>query len=220
MSDDTSFKHGTNSGYKYHKCRCDECRRWRRDRARRVGENRSEKAKENKRRWQQDNPHYRRSYAEANREQILAQKLKWREGRREELARKQREYYVENIDAAREYSRRYAADNSAACVERARLWAIANPERALENARRGQQRRRARVNCAPTLSFTQEQLEQRFAYYGNRCYLQLPGICTGEPEHIEHVKPLSKGGAHMLSNIRPACQPCNYRKSDKWPFSA
>ena len=31
---------------------------------------------------------------------------------------------------------------------------------------------------------------------------------------IEHVVPISKGGAHDISNIVPACQKCNASKTD------
>lgn len=56
--------------------------------------------------------------------------------------------------------------------------------------------------------------EGRVAYYGGKCW-----ICREAPyEELDHVKPLSKGGPHMLSNLRPACRACNRRKSSKWPF--
>ena len=35
---------------------------------------------------------------------------------------------------------------------------------------------------------------------------------------LEHVKPLNKGGAHLLCNLRPACGDCNRFKLQKWPF--
>ena len=38
--------------------------------------------------------------------------------------------------------------------------------------------------------------------------------------HLDHVKPLAKGGPHLLSNLRPACELCNLRKADRWPFDA
>lgn len=50
------------------------------------------------------------------------------------------------------------------------------------------------------------------AKYGNLCV-----YCGGEFEHIDHYIPLSKGGSHTLDNIRPACEKCNLRKSNKDP---
>jgi 5-methylcytosine-specific restriction endonuclease McrA len=44
-------------------------------------------------------------------------------------------------------------------------------------------------------------------------------VCGGQPVETDHVKPLSKGGAHMLCNMRPICRSCNARKSNHWPMS-
>lgn len=59
---------------------------------------------------------------------------------------------------------------------------------------------------------TREQMDGRFAAYGNRCWM------CGSVENltVDHVKPRSKGGPHLASNIRPACNECNVRKSDLW----
>ncbi|WML63658.1 HNH endonuclease signature motif containing protein [Rhodococcus sp. AH-ZY2] len=65
-----------------------------------------------------------------------------------------------------------------------------------------------------TVPFTVEQLTARLSYFGNRCW-----ICSGEAEHLDHVKPIKSGGWHMLANLRPACARCNRRKSSLWPIS-
>lgn len=43
-------------------------------------------------------------------------------------------------------------------------------------------------------------------------------MCGGPADQVDHVKPIDKGGAHALCNIRPACGPCNTSKARKWPF--
>ena len=58
--------------------------------------------------------------------------------------------------------------------------------------------------------FTEKQLDARMSVFGYRC-----AYCGGPFEHVDHVKPLSKGGPHCLSNLRPACAPCNGGKADK-----
>lgn len=75
-------------------------------------------------------------------------------------------------------------------------------------------RRRARKSGSATVEFSAQQLYDRWSYYGHRCYL-----CGDFASQSDHVKPLSKGGAHMLSNLRPICRPCNERKNDKWPYA-
>jgi 5-methylcytosine-specific restriction endonuclease McrA len=37
---------------------------------------------------------------------------------------------------------------------------------------------------------------------------------------VDHYKPLSKGGLHVLANLRPVCADCNLRKSGRWLFTA
>jgi 5-methylcytosine-specific restriction endonuclease McrA len=48
------------------------------------------------------------------------------------------------------------------------------------------------------------------AKYGNKC------LCCGSPEvHLDHIKPLSRGGEHTASNVQPLCGSCNSRKMTK-----
>lgn len=39
--------------------------------------------------------------------------------------------------------------------------------------------------------------------------------CDALAEHLDHVHPLSKGGADAEHNIVPACQKCNLSKGAK-----
>jgi len=59
-------------------------------------------------------------------------------------------------------------------------------------------------------TFTRSQLEQRMSVFGFKC-----AYCGGSFDHIDHVKPISKGGYHCLSNLRPACKKCNQEKHNK-----
>ena len=81
-------------------------------------------------------------------------------------------------------------------------------------ARQKSSRRKAMRRGASIGDITPSGLASRIAYYGGKCWM-----CGAQYAHLDHVKPLSKGGAHMLANLRPACAPCNLAKSDKWPFS-
>lgn len=113
---------------------------------------------------------------------------------------------------------------------RAALWAKANPERrrairlaserrryALDPERKREvcRRRHAAIRrgCA-IYQFTPEQVAAKVAYWGGKCW-----VCRAPYEAIDHVKPLKKGGAHMLANLRPICTSCNTRKRDSWPYT-
>lgn len=159
-----------------------------------------------------------KKYNAENREAIREYQRQYREANREKVREYHRQWRAKNPDSAAENLKRHRDANRDAIKERARQRALADPERHRENVRRGAQVRRARKKATQVVPFTNEQWEQKKAYWGNRCYLRIPGICTGSAEHVEHVKPLSKGGPHMLANLRPACEPCNYHKRDKWPF--
>lgn len=151
----------------------------------------------------------------------------------------QAEYKEANRSRIRETARAWRAANPdyfrdwrASRPERLtyeRAYATANRERLneLNNARRtrnpepffrARHAYRARLAEAPQVPFSDQDLRDKFTMWGGRCW-----ICTielGDGFHWDHVKPLNKGGSHMLSNLRPACGPCNKAKRDRWPFAA
>jgi 5-methylcytosine-specific restriction endonuclease McrA len=103
-------------------------------------------------------------------------------------------------------------------------WDDAHPENRRERRRKAKKKnpmanrasvsaRRARIRNLTVVKFSSSQLHQRLAYFGHRCWM-----CGAEANSIDHVKPLSKGGAHALANIRPACHSCNCKKRDQWPY--
>lgn len=62
-------------------------------------------------------------------------------------------------------------------------------------------------------SLTVDALIARVDYYGGLCWM-----CGAPADEIDHVKPLSAGGAWWPSNLRPACHDCNARKRNVWPY--
>lgn len=86
----------------------------------------------------------------------------------------------------------------------------AHPERTREAWRR----RNARKQALTVMPITTQQIAAKVAYWGSKCW-----ICRGEYEAMDHVKPLAKGGGHVLANLRPVCRSCNTRKRDRWPFA-
>lgn len=78
-------------------------------------------------------------------------------------------------------------------------------------AKLASQRRRARKIGAYVADYSHNDLAQRMAYFGNKCWM-----CGGPFEHVDHVKPLAKRGKDCLSNMRPACRPCNQSKNARW----
>ena len=138
---------------------------------------------------------YRRDWRLRNVERERAESLVW---------------YCEDTERAQRNHREWYRRNSVPSRTAARQWQINNPERVRINLAR----RRATLLAAATAEFTPKQLAQRWAYYVDKCW-----ICRAEATETDHVNPLTKGGAHMLCNLRPICSSCNYRKRDRWPLA-
>jgi len=97
----------------------------------------------------------------------------------------------------RDYSRKYRAENQ----EKVRAaWAQSNAAR------------RAKVDSGvglgTTLGWLSEQPKVCF-YCGADCANNF---------HVDHFMPLARGGAHVLTNLRIACAPCNLSKSASDPL--
>ena len=84
----------------------------------------------------------------------------------------------------------------------------------LNKARRHQ--KRASQYGVTVERITSGMLQELLNEYSNQCW-----ICSINLEvvHWDHVHPLSKGGAHVVSNLRPACRDCNGKKGAVHPFT-
>lgn len=129
---------------------------------------------------------------------------------RERLTQEQhRASKIKNADQARDYARRYYWDNR----DELRIKWSSDEGRAYK--RLAAQKRRALLRESQVLPISDKGLAARLDYYGGKCW-----ICQTAPmEHWDHVKPISKGGSHILANLRPACAKCNVSKNARWPFT-
>jgi 5-methylcytosine-specific restriction endonuclease McrA len=76
-------------------------------------------------------------------------------------------------------------------------------------------KQRAQKRNAQTEPITKKQIENLFSSQRGRC-----PICKKKLDkyHIDHVTPLSKGGAHSVKNFQLLCPPCNLAKSNHDPI--
>lgn len=121
-----------------------------------------------------------------------------------------REQYLETMRRAAARVEREAPGTATA---KTKAWVEANPERARANSRRRSARAEAARHGVRVVDYSAAQCAAKMAYYGNKCF-----YCGGPFEHVDHHKPLSKGGPDMLANLRPSCASCNSRKATKWPW--
>jgi 5-methylcytosine-specific restriction endonuclease McrA len=162
---------------------------------------------------------WQKHYQQENAAAIQAYQTRYRADPAHRQLAKERtaRYRTANPDRVREARAAWRAmpENQRLARERTRTWRLANPRRRSEQARR----RNALKKSGVATFISLELLDGKLAYWGWRCWINGPG-CTVDPEKWDHVKPLTKGGAHMLANLRPACGHCNRRKHDRWPFLA
>jgi 5-methylcytosine-specific restriction endonuclease McrA len=178
------------------------------------------------RRWRRDNPEkarardrlnneryreQRRRYNVENRDRVQAVQRDWERRNRDKCRAAHRKWRAENPDLARDATRRWQQQNRERVRASLRAYRRANPELVRLWDRRKYDKRRMAI-AATYIPFTAQQLAQRLSMFAG-CWM-----CGGPKESVDHVKPLAKGGAHMLCNLRPACQSCNTRKNGRWPY--
>lgn len=156
----------------------------------------------------------KRAFYLANVESIIAYQVKYREANREKFREQARQWAKDNPERKRATQRAWLAkpENREKVRDYYRAWS--KSDRGREVSAEASRRRRAAARATAVASISVEDIQAKVSYYGGKCW-----ICrTAEFEHIDHVKPLSKGGAHVLANLRPACAPCNLSKFNRWPW--
>lgn len=90
---------------------------------------------------------------------------------------------------------------------RTRRWALEHPERRQIN----EAKRRALKKGSFGSGVSTEQWSAICEEFGGRC-----AYCASvRPLTLDHVDPLSKGGAHDVGNVVPACKSCNTSKLNR-----
>jgi 5-methylcytosine-specific restriction endonuclease McrA len=119
-----------------------------------------------------------------------------------------RRWHVQNREYELEYKRQYRVTHKESIQKYQSKWLKEN----IETTRAINNNRRAREKSAPGTA-TAEQRRARWELYGGLCY-----FCGKQAEHMDHVKPLTKGGANWPCNLRPICRSCNSKKRVTWPY--
>lgn len=134
---------------------------------------------------------------------------RWRANNLEKVRADEREWRRKNPEKARLADLKKRKSNPSRIRKSYKKWAGSNPEKVLANVNR---RRCRQINSPGHAYTTDKHISSRWEMFGGRCW-----ICGGKAVATDHVKPISKGGAHYPSNLRPACFFCNTSKKDRWP---
>lgn len=118
---------------------------------------------------------------------------------------------AESKVAKREYDRSYRLSNAAKLTALKAVWRNWNADtiRATRHAYKARRRsQEARGDSTADI---------------RRWMVGQPKVCKwcavdcANDFHVDHVLPLARGGAHLISNLCIACPPCNLRKNAKTP---
>lgn len=131
-------------------------------------------------------------------------------------------YYAENRDARRDYARMWYSENLEEIRERDRARYERDREKRISAATEAVHLRRQRIKTSvPDRGITREALR---AIHGDECRycgktMTFKSVRKGQFRAdlatIEHLIPLSKGGAHTFANTCLACWECNIRRGNR-----
>ena len=207
--------------------KCIECaRRRNRESYRKNREYYISKVQERNRKIKENDPmrhqviqEYRREYAKKRRQAFLSQGLTTKKTERTkilpyQLAIKNAGKFPNVMELVRKEQDLFSAqENKKEEKRKARKLRYLTDLNFRYYTREKSKRRKAKIKGNTIQKVSVSEIKERFLYFENKC-----AYCGEKRDlQIEHFWPISKGGAHSLSNIIPACSRCNYSKRDKNP---
>ena len=133
----------------------------------------------------------------------------------EAVSERNRRFYIKNAEDMRRKSTEWHNKNRERLAPKARLrsiqWYHANKSAALAQRRN----RRARVKAAEG-RHTAADVQRIFDAQRGKCGHCRISIKGGY--HVDHIQPISRGGANWPRNLQLLCAPCNMRKKAADPI--
>lgn len=173
-----------------------------------------ERARKNKQQQRDRDPEHQREILRKSRgkhrEQRLEETRRWFERNPGYTRAQSRKWRAEHPESKSQEGKRYYAANREKVAARISAYTKANPD----VLRVKNSNRRALLKKADG-KFTRQQFKELCEQVDYCC-----AYCYGKFDELtpDHITPLSRGGSNDISNIIPACGPCNYSKQDKTPL--
>lgn len=154
---------------------------------------------------------YHRIHYEANKASINARHRAYNEANPQYRV----EYYAKNRDRFLSAARENYAENRDSKLEYQKQYYVENPEKVAAT----RFKRRARLLGAEG-SHTAADIKAIFESQRGRCAsCEKKLFMTGAKKyHVDHIKPLARGGSNAKENLQCLCPSCNHRKHAKDPF--
>jgi 5-methylcytosine-specific restriction endonuclease McrA len=129
--------------------------------------------------------------------------MKWVESNLERRTSYNKKYNKDNAEKLYENKKAKYASNPELQAKYNKKWKENNPE----NVAATEHRRRARKASNGVNLVTAAEIAAIIAQPCMACDAPAPST-------IEHLIPISRGGAHSVGNLAPLCKPCNSSKND------
>lgn len=165
---------------------------------------RDEYAKKHRDYFKKKSKDKRKQFPDDSREAVR----QWRLKNKEKIKAYTAQYYKDNKERQIEKSRAYYHANKDHCSERMKKWTKKN----LINKRVNQNRRRGKIKSIGGSHTKQDvfKISERQNYKCVYCERSIK-----QKYHVDHKKPLSRGGGNSNRNIQILCPSCNLSKKDK-----
>jgi len=185
-----------------------------------------------------DKKAYQKEYREKNKERIRAQTKAWNEKNKERVYAIQKEWTEKNKEKVVGYKKKYDENNKEKVRVRKKAWAEANRERSNAHKRawnkknpgykkEWRENNKDRINATVAnrraLKFRATiRLTELDKFVVEEMYnlAQLRTEQTGFEWHVDHIKPLTKGGLHKPTNLQVVPGTWNLskgnRSEEKW----
>ena len=145
---------------------------------------------------------YKKAWYEANREKLKV----WYETNKEKVKAKSKAYYEANKEKVKDRCKTYRESNKGEIKTKKKIYYEANKDWHIAKAAR-----RKALKIPALLPTTDEELIKKL--YKQRADMSKK---HGEEYHVDHIIPLSIGGAHHQDNLRIITAKENLKKHDKY----
>ena len=155
---------------------------------------------------------YMKKWGGANRESIAARKKAYYIANREKMRLQHREYYKKNAKSLSLHKKRFNATNPGKKKRQAREYYLNNPEKAAIKCRK----RKAKVHGVGHVRYKSNDIFERDGWVCGVCGQKINKRLkhpNPRSKSIDHIAPLSKGGADAPINVQAAHLRCNLSKN-------